>query len=53
MYNFVNIYGDTHCRLFSRDKLKIQKDGICFNNKCLSSVSLKGLGNINSKLNMK
>ncbi len=52
MYKFVNIYGDSHCRIFFRDKLKIQKDGICINNKYLSKVSLKGLCNINSKLNM-
>lgn len=52
MYKIVNIYGDSHCRIFFRDKLKIQKDGICINNKYLSKVSLKGLCNNNSKLNM-
>ena len=51
-YKFINIYGDSHCRIFFRDKLKIQKDGICINNKYVSKVSLKGLGNINSKSTM-
>ena len=52
MYKFVNIYGDSHCRIFFRDKLKIQKDGISINNKYVSQVSLRGLSNNNSKLNM-
>ena len=38
MYKFVNIYSGPHCRIFFRDKLKIQKDGICINNKYLSKV---------------
>ena len=37
---------------FFRDKVKIEKDGMSFNNKYVSKVSLRGLCNVNSKLNM-
>lgn len=52
LHKFVNIYGDSHCRIFFREKLKIQKDRVCFNNKYLSKVYLKGLCNSDSKLGM-